>query len=165
MTSSLILLVLVALEKGAVPLFPVKGVRPLFIQGTPQAAPEAASINRAKGAIVREIEGALPSVPFETWLRGLVGAQAEMKWEVNDCGEQAGTAADRGRDFPLCAEVQVGLTGNRRLSLSLLVGSMGRGLTLGPLMFYQGNIAGPVGAAMISIKKLSDVPTLLGKPN
>jgi hypothetical protein len=96
-----------------------------------QAPPQAAAISTAKKAIVRELDNTLAAVAFETWLRGLVGSQAEMKWEVNDCGEQTGTAADRGRDLPLCAEVQLDIPGRRRLSLSLLVGSENRGVTGG----------------------------------
>ena len=129
-----------------------------------QASPQAAAISKAKKTIVRDLDNALPPVAFEPWLRGLVGSQAELKWEVNDCGEQTGTAADRGRDLPMCAGVQVGISGRRRLSLSLVVGSENRGVTVEPLVFYQGHISGPKGTQMISIAKLSDVPRLLDRP-
>jgi hypothetical protein len=129
----------------------------------PQAPPQAAAISAAKNAVVQDMEKALPRVTFEAWLQGLVGAQATLKWETNDCGEQTGNpAVDRGRDFPICAEVEVAVAGDRQLSLSLMVGSTSRGLTVGPPKFRQGRISGPKGSEMISIEKLSDVPKLLG---
>jgi hypothetical protein len=128
-----------------------------------QPPPQAAAISAARNAVVQDMEKALPRVTFEAWVQGLVGAQAALKWSTNDCGEQTGNPAlDRGRDFPICAEVQVGLAGDRQLSLSLMVGSTGRGLTVGPPKFRQGNISGPKGSEMISIEKLSDVPKLIG---
>ena len=129
----------------------------------PQAPPQAAAISAAKNAVVQDMEKTLPRATFEAWVQGLVGAQAALKWSTNDCGEQTGNPAlDRGRDLPICAEVQVAVSGDRRLSLSLTVGSTSRGLTLGPPMFRQGTISRPDGSEMISIKKLSDVPKLIG---
>jgi hypothetical protein len=129
----------------------------------PQAPPQAAAISAAKNAVVQDVEKALPRVTFEAWLQGLVGPQAALKWSTNDCGEQTGNPAlDRGRDFPICAEVQVAVAGDRQLSLSLMVGSTSRGLTVGPPKFRQGTISGPKGSERITIEKLSDVPKLIG---
>ena len=128
-----------------------------------QAPPQAAAINAAKNAVVQDMEKTLPRATFEAWVQGLVGAQAGLKWSTNDCGEQTGNPAlDRGRDFPICAEVQVAVAGGRQLSLSLTVGSTSRGLIVGPPTFHQGNISGPKGSEMIWIKRLSDVPKLIG---
>jgi hypothetical protein len=127
---------------------------------TPQT--QAAAISKAKNAVVQDLDKTLPRVAFEAWLRGLVGAQAVMKWEVNDCGEQTGSPADRGRDIPLCAEVMVDLTGNRKLSLSLLVGSMQRGLAAGPLTFASGVVIGSDPKQMTWIKTLGEAPKLVG---
>ena len=107
------------------------------------------------------MEKSLPRVTFEAWVQGLVGAQAALKWSMNDCGEQTGNPAlDRGRDFPICAEVQAAVAGDRQLSLALMVGSTSRGLTIGPPMFRQGSISG-LGRVEVSIEKLADVPKLL----
>ena len=132
----------------------------LVLGQTPQT--RAAAIKAAKDAVVQDIDKALPRTTFEAWLRGVIGAQATATWETNDCGEQTGNpAADRGRDFPLCAEVHVGLSRSRQLSLSLLVGSMSRGLIVGPPAFHHGNISGPRGSETIAIQKLSDVTKLI----
>ncbi len=50
---------------------------------------EAVAIEAAKKAIVRQIDPALPRTTFETWLRGLVGAQS---------GYQVGSERLRGAD-------------------------------------------------------------------
>jgi hypothetical protein len=135
----------------------------LVVVGAAPQAPEAAAISAAKNAVVQDVEKALPRVTFEAWVQGLVGAQAALKWSTNDCGEQTGNPnLDRGRDFPICAEVQVAVAGDRQLSLSLMVGSTSRGLTVSPPKFRMGKISGPKGSEMISIEKLSDVPKLIG---
>ena len=131
----------------------------------PQPPPPAAAISAAKNAVVQDMEKSLPRVTFEAWVHGLVGAQAALKWSMNDCGEQTGNPAlDRGRDFPICAEVQAAVAGDRQLSLALMVGSTSRGLTIGPPMFRQGSISGLKGVE-ISIEKLADVPKLLSLRN
>jgi len=135
----------------------------VVLGAAPQAPVEAAAINAAKNAVAQDIDKTLPRMTFEAWVRGLVGAQAALKWSTNDCGEQTGNPTlDRGRDFPICAEVQVAVAGGRQLSLSLMVGSTSRGLTVGPPKFRQGNISGPKGSRMIWIEKLSDVPKRIG---
>ena len=135
----------------------------LVLGVAPQTPPQAAFISAAKNAVVQDMEKTLPRATFEAWVQGLVGAQAALKWSTNDCGEQTGNPTlDRGRDFPICAEVQVAVAGDRQLSLSLMVGSTSRGLTAGPPMFRQGNISGPKGSETISIERLSDVPNLIG---
>jgi hypothetical protein len=135
----------------------------LFSAAPQPPAREATAISAARNAVAQDIEKALPRVTFEAWVQGLVGAQAALRWETNDCGEQTGNPAlDKGRDFPVCVEVEAGVAGGRRISLSLMVGSTSRGLTVGPPMFHHGSISGPEGAEMISIEKLADAPRLLG---
>jgi hypothetical protein len=124
---------------------------------------QAAAIQAAKNSIARDMDKTLPPVTFEAWLQGLAGTQAVLQWSVTDCGEQTGNPAlDRGRDIPMCAEVNVTLPGNRLLSLSLLVGSAGRGLTVGSLQFYSGAILDSDFKQTISIKTLAEVPRLVG---
>lgn len=125
---------------------------------------QATAIAAAKTAIAQDIDRTLPRVPFETWLRGVVGSgQAPMQWETNDCGEQTGGPADRARDFPMCAEVQARLSGNRRLSISLVVGTWGRGVTTSAPAFWSANISGPNASEIVWIKTLADIPSAIGR--
>lgn len=135
----------------------------LALGQTPQI--QAAAINAAKNSIARDMNKTLPQVTFEAWLQGLAGTQAVLNWSVTDCGEQTGNPAlDRGRDFPMCATVEVKLPGNRLLSLSLLAGSMGRGLSVGPLRWHSGAIIEPDAKPITWIKTLPDVSRLIGQP-
>jgi hypothetical protein len=138
---------------------------PVVLGASPQAPSQAAAISVAKNAVVQDMEKTQPRETFEVWVQRLAGAPAALKWSTNDCGEQTGNPTlDKGRDLPICAEVQVALAGDRQLSLSLVVGSTSRGLTVGPPMFRQGNISGPQGSETFSIRRLSDVPKLIGPP-
>jgi hypothetical protein len=128
---------------------------------TPARGPEAAAITAARQAIVHAIDPALPRETFETWLRGIVGAQADLKWEVNDCGEQTGDPrSDQGRDFPMCAQVQVALDGGRELNLLLVVGTFRQGLTAGAPRFHSGYLTEP-GRPPTSVKSLMQVPAMI----
>jgi hypothetical protein len=128
----------------------------LVLQVTPGAR-DAAAIQAAKSAIVRSMDSSLPSTSFEVWLRGVVGASVATKWEVNDCGEQtANPKQDQGRDFPMCAEVNVKISGQRMLSVSLAVGSLKAGVTGRP-GFWWAHIKSADGSVQW-LKSLAAVP-------
>lgn len=118
----------------------------LMLSAGCQGQRDAAAINAARHVVVRAIDPALPRVSFEAWLRGVVGTAAATNWEVNDCGEHTGNPRlDQGRDFPLCAEVQVGFGDQRELHVSLVVGSFKKGVrgTPGFWMAYITKAGGP----------------------
>jgi hypothetical protein len=125
--------------------------------------PDAVVIEAAKKTIVQDIEPKLPKATFEEWLRGLVGPQPKMVWGVNDCGEQTGNPAqDKGRDFPMCAEVMVTLGTKHTLDLYLAMGTFGKGLTGKPPVLWMGLLSTPDGKQQW-IKTLAEVPPLLVK--
>jgi hypothetical protein len=119
---------------------------------------EVEAIEVAKNTNVHRIERSLPDKAFAVWLRDLVGTQADIKWEVNDCGEQTGNPLlDKGRDFPMCASAQVTLAGKRKLSVSLAVGTFKKGVMSGPASFFFAVVVETDGS-MKWIKNLSTVP-------
>ena len=121
-------------------------------------ARDARAIAAAKAASVHRLERALPDKPFAKWLRGVVGPQVQISWEVNDCGEQTGNPeVDKGRDFPMCVEAQAGLRGKRTLSISLSVGTFKTGVKAGSIRLAYAVLVLPDGPAK-SIGKLSQVP-------
>ncbi len=83
------------------------------------AAFEEQAIELAKATPTSEIEQGMPAQPFEAWLQSLAGAGAELKWELNDCGEGTGGPADQERDMPLCVSVNAALPDGRWLDVSL----------------------------------------------
>ena len=121
-------------------------------------ASDAKAIETAKHTSVQQIENSLPDKPFEKWLRDLIGPQAQMVWEVNDCGEQSGNpAVDKGRNFPMCVSTLVDLPAKRKLEVSLVVGTFKSGIKTGPASFNLAAIVAP-NAQINFIKSLSLLP-------
>lgn len=118
-------------------------------------ARDARAIAAAKNTSVHRLDASLPDKPLAKWLRGLVGPQAPIAWEVNDCGEQTGNPeADKGRDFPICVEAQVGLSQKSTLSVSVSVGTVKTGVQPSSVGWAYAVIVGPDGSTR-SIRKLS----------
>ena len=123
--------------------------------GTQARDPRA--IAAAKAASVHQLDRSMSDTPFAKWLRGVVGPQARITWEVNDCGEQTGNPeVDRGRDFPICVEAQAGLESKRTLSISLSVGTFKTGVKAGSIRLAYAVLVLPDGSAK-PIGKLSQI--------
>lgn len=97
---------------------------------------QTASDKRAKKIIaytknleVSEIDPHLPKQKLANWLSETLGPGAIIKWEVNDCGEQTGTSADRDRDLPFCAGIDAKLPDGRSVEIAVAVGTEKKGLT------------------------------------
>jgi hypothetical protein len=121
-------------------------------------ARDAKWIRRVQETPVSQLDPALPSVSFEKWLRVEAGADAEFHWEVNDCGEQTGTAADRDRDFPVCVEAQANMKDKRTIVVSVAVGTFKK-RAFGKPKVYFAELITP--RETIDIKQLSDMPDVL----
>ena len=94
---------------------------------------DAAVIARAKLIPVSQIEPGLPSVPFAEWFQDVVGNNVLVSWEVDDCGEQSGTDADRGRDFPMCATA-IGEGGGGKVVVQIQMGTFKKGVWGKPIL-------------------------------
>jgi hypothetical protein len=121
-------------------------------------ARDARAIAAAKNTSVHRLDPSLPERPLEKWLRDVVGPQSQITWEVNDCGEQTGNPeADKGRDFPICAEAKVTLKQKSTLYVSVSVGTLNTGVQPGSVGLAYVVIMEPGGSTR-PIKKLSQVP-------
>jgi hypothetical protein len=89
---------------------------------------QAEVIEYAKKYLVSEIEPNLPQVSFEKWFQKTVGEEAKVEWDINDCGEQTGTSADRGRDFPMCVSANTQKAESYYISVNIQFGSFNRGI-------------------------------------
>ena len=127
-------------------------------QADPNHARDAKAI--AKQMPVSELDSTLPSISFEKWLGIEAGREADIRWEVNDCGEQTGTAADRGRDFPMCVEADAAMKDKRSIVIMIAVGSFKKGITGKPSVSF-GELDTP--GERISLSHLSDLPAALMK--
>lgn len=117
-------------------------------------------IRQVQQISVAQLDSVLPAVSFEKWLRVEAGADAEFHWEVNDCGEQTGTAADRDRDFPLCVEVQANMKDHRTIVVSIAVGTFHKGAVGKPTVYFV-QLATP--RKTINLDHLSDLPAAIIK--
>lgn len=124
---------------------------------------DAKAIEAARQTSVRQIEDSLPDMPFEKWLRGLVGPQRRIAWEVNDCGEQSGNPEiDKGRNFPMCVSALVDLGADQRLDVQLVVGTFQTGAGTGPAGFHHAAVFKPNGPIKFykSLTQLSEAITV-----
>src|SRR5262245_25535535 len=83
----------------------------------------------AKQINVSQLDLKLPKQRFDEWFRDLVGREAIVHWELNDCGEQTGSPADKERDIPTCAQAETKLADNRKVVVMISVGTLKKGLT------------------------------------
>lgn len=90
---------------------------------------DAAAIRYARNVSVAKIEKGMPLIRFDSWFRRLARKGMKITYEVNDCGEQTGTSADKGRDFPVCVEARAdnSVVGVR---INFQVGTFKKGITM-----------------------------------
>jgi hypothetical protein len=135
----------------------------MFLAQTPSSDGTRA-IASAKAAVVQRLDKTLPAEAFEAWLARIAGAgRGAVKWGITDCGEQTGNPAlDAGRDFPMCVEADVPISGGRRLIIELLVGTQAKGAGPAPPELWSAAILGPVRGAPRFIRTLAEVPGAVG---
>lgn len=121
-----------------------------------QKALERKAVNVARTLPASKLDAKLPAVPLERFLQAQAGPGGHISWEANDCGEQTGTIADRGRDFPLCAEATVTLADGRMIVVSVQVGSFKQGIAGTPEP--RDIVAGPDLGSVQSLKALRELP-------
>jgi TonB family protein len=137
----------------------VIGISLLF--ATQDLALEKRAVAAVQQMAVSQLDSQLPERSFSSWFNQVVGAQAGVNWQLTDCGEQNGSAADRGRDLPYCVEV-VAITQNQRKAfVNILVGSSQRGIVGQPSLYFA--VVENKGE-FYTAKRLSELPDLLTKP-
>lgn len=111
-------------------------ILPLSLTISQAESLEDKAITFVKNINAIELDSKLPKEPFAIWFSKVVGLNAQIYWETNDCGEQTGTSADIGRDFPLCVEVGAVLLDGRRLVIMIAVGTFKKGVEGKPELFW-----------------------------
>ena len=90
-------------------------------------------IDYAKQVNVQSLFPDLESQQFEAWFQDFIGEQLEIKWRINDCGEQDGSS--RVRDFPICVRASAQLDPHRQLGVMILAGSYFKWISGEPKLF------------------------------
>jgi hypothetical protein len=120
------------------------------------------AIQRGRKVLVSQLDPKLPPVTLESFVQAQAGRGSRITWEANDCGEQTGSPADAGRDFPLCAEANALLEDGRTIVVRVGVGTLKKGVfgaadlwwvAVNPLDSFDG----------APLKRLSDLPAELAK--
>jgi hypothetical protein len=115
-----------------------------------------------KGTPVKELDSALPKMRFERWLLDVVGKGVELRWSINDCGEQAGDPdVDAKRDLPICAGVEAELDKGRAFQVLLAIGTQKKGIGGKPKLY---SIVVQANRRMWDVKRLRDLPAALQSP-
>ena len=97
-----------------------------------QAISEKRALLSAQKISVSELDSALPSSPFADWFRQLVGPQAGVNWQLNECGEQPSELLAERRDPLACAEVDALLPDGRKVVVMIEVGTFNKGIAGAP---------------------------------
>jgi hypothetical protein len=123
---------------------------------------EMGAIQRVKTLPISSLDRNLPKVTFEFFLK-YEGEAAPIKWQVNDCGEQArDTVSDHGRDSAMCVQADIGLKDGRTATVLVSVGTFKRGPVDVPTV-YGVRVTYP-GGTIHRLDRLSDLPVELHRP-
>jgi hypothetical protein len=132
--------------------------------GTPagKAAPnlEQRVIATVQKTSAKALDPELPDQPFAEWFQSVVGKDAKVEWESNDCGEQTGDPKTTPVDFPICGQASAKLSGARVVTVMVAVGSHNKGITAAPSVFFIGI---DIEATFEPVQKLHDLPAALAK--
>ncbi len=106
----------------------------LLWSGSFQSAPisEKRAVASAQKIPASNLDAELPPLPFADWLGQLVGPQAGVNWQLNECGEQPSLLVAEGREPPACAEVDALLPDGRKVVVMIKVGTFEKGIIGNP---------------------------------
>lgn len=118
-------------------------------------------VSFAKSLPAEKYDKSLPSIPAEQWLNSILPRGIVAVWgnSITDCGEQTGDPAiDRGRDMPLCAEIELKQKDKSVGYLLLFVGTEKKGKLKETAGLYYGYIK--QGDKTIGLRKLQEITKL-----
>ena len=105
------------------------------------------------------LDSLLPKSPFLDWLKSIVGPEAKLDWEINDCGEQTGVPLiDQNRDMPVCVEITASLPDRRTVGIMIGIGTQRKGIAEAPGV---SNIYLEAGDKIYYFKRLRELPKAL----
>ena len=133
----------------------------VWAQGPSIGKTDQAAIQRAKSVLVSSLDSSLPKVSLEFFLNYESGG-ADLRWEVNDCGEQTGNpTTDRDSDPPMCVEADFAKD-QTDVTVLVSVGTFKKGLSGAPTLFNV-TVQGPRGK-IHSLRRLGELPKELHRP-
>lgn len=128
---------------------------PLSAQHPVAPLSERQAVANVQRVPASDLDGSLPPRPFGEWLRQVVGPQAGMNWQLNECGEEPSILIAQGRAIPACAEINALLPDGRKVMVMIEVGSFKKGIADNP-SFYQAMVEQE--GELYPIRRLRDLP-------
>ncbi len=125
------------------------------------ALSEKQAVASVQTVLASELDGELASRPFAEWFRQLVGPQAGVSWQLNECGERPSLLLAHGRELPACVEVDALLPNGRKVVVMIEVGTFKKGITGNP-RFYHAAIEQQ--GELHRVRRLRDLPACLREP-
>src|SRR5262245_32273578 len=125
----------------------------------PTPLSEKQAVIGAQTVLASNLNAALPSSPFEDWFREVVGSEAGVTWQLNECGDDPAMLITQGRDLPACAEVDALLPDNRKVVVMIQVGTFKKGFSGQPEFFHA---AIELRGELYQVERLHQLPARLG---
>ena len=122
---------------------------------------EKRAVANAQKILASELDAELPQSPFGDWFRQLVGQQAGVNWQLNECGEQPGQLVAQRRDLLACAEVDALLPDGRKVVVMIEVGTFNKGIAEVPSFSHA---AIEQQGELFRVRRLRDLPGGLRTP-
>jgi hypothetical protein len=117
---------------------------------------EQRAIGAAKQVSAKELDRQLPEQSFEKWFQEFVGANVNVTWEANDCGEQSGDPATTPADPPLCAQASALVGDEDGVTVMIAVGTYKKGISGKPAVFYAA-VDRPADGVSVPVKALHEL--------
>jgi hypothetical protein len=115
-------------------------------------------IRQVQGASARTIDGSLPAMPLERWLRRTLGVTAMVEWSVGGC-DLVDVPEAMQRGYPRCVEVNARRADQVDVRLHLLVGTHKGVATGAPVVFNTSFVMKGIKSGCIrGVEHLSDIP-------
>src|SRR5215475_9144026 len=133
-------------------LFAITNALCVLMVGAPQIDSfEKQALSSVQAMPASDLDAKLPGQSFASWLENVLGAKAGMVWQLTECAKRNET----GGALPACAEFIALLPDQRRVFITIRVGTFEEGLIGKPAFFS---------AAIEQKSKLFTVSQLYGLP-
>ncbi len=122
---------------------------------------EKRAVASAQKILASALDAELPANPFGDWFRQLVGPQAGVNWQLNECGEPSSQLIAQRRDMLACAEVDALLQDGRKVVVMIKVGTFNKGINGVPSFSHA---AIEQQGELYRVRRLRDLPEGLRAP-
>jgi TonB family protein len=135
----------------------------LLLNAYPQtpSISEKEAVSGAQRVLASDLDFELPARPFADWFRQVVGPEAGVSWQLNECADLPDPLLDQDRILPACAEVNALLPDGRKVVVMIEVGTFKKGINGRPSFSHA---AIEQQGELYRVRRLSELPEGLSEP-